>query len=73
MFRGEKIKEMRKQHKMSVESLAKMMYIEGVDVSGQTIRNWESNKSCPNAERIKSLCDIFGIELNYLVENDGAS
>ena len=64
---GENIFKLRKDLKLSQEQLA-----EKVDVTRQTISNWELGETSPNPEQLKLLSKTLNVSidelLNYLIE-----
>lgn len=58
---GEKIISERKKCKLSQEDLA-----EKLDITRQTISNWELNETSPDLKQASKLCDIFNISLDEL-------
>ena len=58
---GEKIISERKKCKLSQEDLA-----EKLDITRQTISNWELNETSPDLKQASKLCDIFNISLDKL-------
>lgn len=41
-------------------------------ISNCTLSAWEKGRSFPNAEKIKAICDIYGVfynDLNFLPDN----
>lgn len=62
---GNKIKECRNSCNISQEELADKVF-----VSRQTISNWENNKSYPDINSLKLLCNIFAVSLDEFVEGD---
>ena len=62
---GEKIYELRKSKGLSQEKLA-----EEVNVSRQTISNWELGETSPNPEQLKSLSKILNVSVDELLNND---
>lgn len=56
MTLGEKLWRLREEKGMSQDELA-----EKLDVSRQTISNWERDKALPDAEKLKRLCEALGI------------
>ena len=57
-----KIKELRIKHKLSQNELGKI-----INVSGQTILNWENGIYEPSIEKLIQLADYFNVTLDYLV------
>lgn len=57
-----KIKELRIEHKLSQNELGKI-----INVSGQTILNWENDIYEPSIEKLIQLADYFNVTLDYLV------
>lgn len=62
---GAKISELRKKEKLSQEALA-----EKLNVTRQTISNWELDETTPDIIQAKELSKIFKISLDELVDND---
>lgn len=62
---GENIYRLRKDKKLSQEQLA-----EKVDVTRQTISNWELGETFPNPEQLIILSKVFGVSIDYLLNND---
>lgn len=65
MSLGNKILELRKKSGLSQEQLG-----EKVDVTRQTISNWETNKFYPDIKSISLLFNIFHVTLDYFIEGD---
>lgn len=64
---GEKIISERKKCKLSQEELA-----EKLDITRQTISNWELNETSPDLKQASKLCDIFNISLDELTGKENA-
>ncbi len=62
---GEKILFLRKKKGLSQESLA-----EKIDVTRQTISNWELGETQPNPEQLKQLSKVFNVSIDELLDND---
>lgn len=65
MSLGEKILDLRKKKGMSQEQLG-----EKIDVTRQTISNWELNVTAPNPEQLKLLSKELDISIDELLDND---
>ena len=65
MSLGNKILELRKKMGLSQEQLG-----EKVNVTRQTISNWELGETAPNPEQLKLLSKIFQISIDELLDND---
>lgn len=65
MLLGNKISDLRKQKGLSQEQLG-----ERVDVTRQTISNWELGETTPNIEQIKLLSKVLNISIDELLDND---
>ena len=50
---------------MTQEQLAMLL-----GVSRQAISKWESEKACPEMDKLLMLCDMFGVTLDDLVMGD---
>lgn len=60
-----KLKEARTRSKMTQEKVA-----EELQVSRQTISNWENGRSYPDIISVISLSDLYGITLDELLKGD---
>ena len=65
MSLGNRILELRKKTGLSQEQLG-----EKVNVTRQTISNWELGETAPNPEQLKLLSQIFHISIDELLDND---
>lgn len=65
---GHKLVELRKSNGLSQEKVA-----EYLDVTRQTISNWETNQAMPTIDKAKDLSKLFNVSLDELVENDISS
>ena len=61
---AEKIKQLRKQAKLSQEQLA-----EKLNVSRQAVTKWETGAGIPDIENLRSIAALFQISLDDLLEN----
>ena len=50
--------------------LSQEMLGEKINVSRQTISNWESGETYPNSEQLKLLSQVFKVSIDELVDND---
>ena len=62
---GDNILKLRKDCKLSQEQLA-----EKVDVTRQTISNWELGETSPNPEQLKLLSKALNVSIDELLNND---
>lgn len=62
---GENILKYRKENHLSQEDLAYK-----VNVTRQTISNWELNDTMPNPEQLKKLSQVFQVSIDELLDND---
>lgn len=60
---AEKIKKLRKDNNMTQEDLAEKLH-----VSRQTISKWETNVVIPDADNIVSICKLFNITTDELLD-----
>ncbi len=65
MSLGEKILELRKKCGYSQEQLGEL-----IDVTRQTISNWELNETSPNPEQLKLLSKVLKVSIDDLLNND---
>lgn len=65
MILGDKLLNLRRIKKYSQEQLALKM-----DVSRQTISNWESNLSSPDLNQALKLCSLFNVDIKELVDEN---
>lgn len=62
---SEKLYALRKQRGLSQEELA-----EALDVSRQAISKWESGRALPEAGKLLSVSEYFGVSLDELMKED---
>lgn len=62
---GKKILKIRKDNKMSQDEFA-----ETLDVTRQTVSNWENSKNYPDIETLIKISDKFNISLDILLKGD---
>lgn len=62
---GENILELRKKKGLSQEQLG-----EKINVTRQTISNWELNETSPNPEQLKLLSSVLEVSIDNLLDND---
>ena len=62
---GENILKLRKECKLSQEQLS-----EKVNVTRQTISNWELGETSPNPEQLKLLSKALNVSVDELLNND---
>ncbi|MCM1158390.1 MAG: helix-turn-helix domain-containing protein [Bacteroidales bacterium] len=63
---GMKLKEMRKQRKMSLEYVA-----EQISVSRQTLANWEADETVPDILKCKDLAELYEVSLDDIALGEG--
>ena len=61
----EKIRKIRKDNKMSQDNLAEIL-----NVTRQTISNWENGKNYPDIETLIKISDKFNISLDILLKEN---
>jgi len=64
-FSGERLEMIRAGRNMSSDDLAAAM-----DVSRQTIRNWEKEEIEPSLKTITKLMEIFGVSFAFFVHEE---
>lgn len=62
MSTGQRIKDLRKEKRITQTDLAK-----GVHVTQQTVTAWESGRAVPNANTLDALADYFNVSSDYLL------
>lgn len=65
MTLGQNILNYRKKVGLSQEELG-----EKIDVTRQTISNWELGETSPNTEQLKNLSKVLNVSIDELVNND---
>ena len=65
MSLGKNILTLRKKNRLSQEQLG-----EKVNVTRQTISNWELDETAPNPEQLKLLSKALQVSIDILVDND---
>lgn len=63
MFSGQRLKELRKEKKMSQEKLGSLLNVSKVSVS-----KWEIGKAFPTDDNLKELARVLGVESDYFTE-----
>ena len=59
------LKRIRKEHNLSQEELA-----EKLNVTRQSVSKWESGLSYPEMDKVISLCNLFNVNIDDLLNND---
>ena len=59
---GERIKSARGFHRMTQSDVANAL-----DVTVQTVSNWENGRRCPDAETIRALVMMFNVTADWLL------
>ena len=62
---GDIVKQLRLSHNLSQVQLAKSL-----NVSKQTVSNWENNNILPSIDMLVKLSDFFSVPTDYLLELD---
>lgn len=62
MNMGGKIRDLRKQKKLSQTELGKLVH-----VSQQTVTAWENNKAEPTSSAVVQLAEVFNVSTDYLL------
>lgn len=62
MSTATKIRELRKQHRLSQTELAKQIH-----VSQATVTSWETGRADPSSSALNTLADFFGVSSDYLL------
>ncbi len=62
MMTGQRIRDLRKEKRLSQTELADVVH-----VSQQTITAWENDKAEPSSSAIAALADYFGVTTDYLL------
>ena len=65
MFFATNLQKLRKRENMSQEALA-----EKLDVTRQSVSKWESGASYPEMDKLISICKIFNVDMDTLVNGD---
>lgn len=63
-----RIKQLREQRKLSMEALAT-----AVDVSWQTVQQWENGKTAPQRKRLQAVADALGTTVDFLLTGGDAA
>lgn len=62
---GDRVQQMREAHNYSQVQLAALL-----QVSRQTVSNWENNNIMPSIDMLIQLADLFGVSTDFLLERD---
>lgn len=68
MFLSENLKKCRTKKSLSLEELAVALNNTGLQISRQTIANWESGVSTPNGNDIALLSEFFERPIPYFFD-----
>lgn len=60
---GENIAALRKAKNMTQQQLA-----ERINYSNKAVSRWENGECLPNVETLTDICEIFGVEFEYLIK-----
>lgn len=60
---GEKLAELRQDHKMTQRALAQRLH-----VTSGTISNYENGNHLPDVDKLVDLADLFGVSTDYLLD-----
>ena len=61
---ADKLQDLRKSKGLSQEDLA-----EKCNVSRQSVSKWETGQGYPETEKLLTLCELLGVDLDYLLRN----
>ena len=61
---GKKIAKLRREAKLTQEELAQKLF-----VTDGTVSKWETGKSVPDYETLKTISKIFDVKINYFLED----
>ncbi len=70
---GDKIRELRKRHKLTLEELADSLnnsYPDAMNFNKGKISKWENDKEEPRLSSVKILADFFDVPLDYFNGNE---
>ena len=59
---GERLKEVRKDHKHTQQTLANLL-----KVSVSTVQSWEQDKSSPSHELLVAICRLYHVSADFLL------
>ena len=62
---GSKIKELRKEHKLTQDKFARMIY-----VSRPTLSRWERNEAVPDSDQLTRIAGALQVSVEYLLNED---
>lgn len=65
---GERLKELRKEHKLSQEDLGEILYL-----SKGAVGNWELGTRQPDYDTLKFLAEYFNVSTDYLLGKDATT
>lgn len=64
---GDNIRAARINSGLNQKELAEKLNEKGIDVGNTTISNWENGTSKPNPDTIEAICNILGIDGNFIL------
>lgn len=70
MFKGKRLKTIRKKERMSVAKLSYLMNTKGVSVTERSIYNWEAESCEPSVASVYCLASIFNKEPAFFLSKN---
>ena len=69
-FSGRRLKQLRKEMKISHEGVVHLLYADDFVVSKQSVINWEAGEHSPNLEALAHLARVFNNPIEYFIERN---
>ena len=67
---GKKLKTLRVKNEYEIEDIKEILHKRNVQYSISTIYKWEEGSVLPSVEILDILCDLYGCNISYILEND---
>lgn len=68
MFIGERLKKCREEKNLSLEDLSRELYTINFRITRQSLYNWETGATKPNAEALVTVADYFNKPIQYFFD-----
>ena len=65
------LKEIREVLGWSLRDLVEKCQLFKLDVTAQTLNNWENGESVPDADKLAVLAGVFGVGIERFYQNEG--
>jgi len=68
MFLPEKLKQLREKKDISLDKLMVGLSRVGLDISSETLSNWERGEAAPRADQLVKIAEFFDVSITYFFD-----